>query len=57
MSDAVALRTEAARHVANLRCIPQRVAQLAQFDTTVNLKKTSVRMTRRQETRSCTWSL
>jgi len=40
MSDAVALRTEAARHVANLRRIPQRVAQLAQFDTTVNLLET-----------------
>jgi len=43
MSDAVALRTAAARHVANLRRIPQRVAQHAQFDTTVNLLEADFR--------------
>ena len=43
MSDAVALRAAAARHVANLRRIPQRVAQHAQFETTVNLLEADFR--------------
>jgi len=43
MSDAVALRTASVRHVANLRRIPQRVAQLAHFDTTANLLEADFR--------------